>query len=89
MTTMSASQLIIMAAVVVALMAVWLTLVFLADRGPRRSHRAPAGPSPGGRAGLASPEGTALVPPPRPPSDWETGAGEAEKTLRSGAASRA
>ena len=84
MTTMSASQLIIMAAVVVALMAIWLTLVFLADREPQ----APTATSPGGRAGAASPEGTALVPPPRPPGDLEVVPGEPEKALRSGAASR-
>jgi hypothetical protein len=89
MTTMSAAQLIIMAVIVVALMAVWLTLVFLADREPRRPDRAPAGTSPDGRAGAASPEGTALVPPPRPPGDQEAVPGEQEKALQSGVASRA
>jgi len=69
MSTMSALQLVIMAVVVLAGMAVWLTLVFLADREPRRPRPAPAGPSPGGEAGAAPREGTAPVPLPRPASD--------------------
>ena len=67
MTTMSAESLIIMAVIVVALMAVWLSLVFLASREPRRPHQAPAGTPPGGQAGGLPREGTALVPPPRRP----------------------
>jgi hypothetical protein len=69
MTTMSAEQLIIMAVIMVALMAVWLSLVFLANREPRRPRQAPAGKPPGGQAGGVSREGTALVPPPRQPGD--------------------
>ena len=69
MTTMSAEQLIIMAVIVVALMAVWLSLVFLASREPRRLRQAPAGTAPGSPAGGAPREGTALVPPPRRPGD--------------------
>ena len=89
MTTMSAAQLTIMAAVVVALMAVWLTLVFLADREPRRARRAPTGTSPGSRAGAASPERTVLVPPPRRPGDQEAMPAEPENASPSGVASRA
>jgi hypothetical protein len=69
MTTMSAAQLIIMAIIIVALMGVWLSLVFLASREPRRARRAPAGTPPGGPAGGVPREGTALVPPPRRPGD--------------------
>jgi hypothetical protein len=89
MTTMSAAQLIIMAAVVVALMAVWLTLVFLADREPRRPRRAPTGTSPGSRAGAAPRKGTALVPPPRRPGDQEAVPAGPEQALPSRIASRA
>ena len=71
MTTMSAAQLMIMAVIVVALMAVWLSLVFLADREPRRPRQTPAGTAPGGQAGAVPREGTALVPPPRRPGDEE------------------
>jgi len=69
MTTMSAAQLIIMAVIVVALMALWLSLVFLADRGPRRPRPAPAGTLPDGQADGVPREGTALVPPPRRAGD--------------------
>jgi hypothetical protein len=69
MTTMSAQPLIIMAVIVVALMAAWLSLVFLANREPRRPGQAPAGTPPGGQAGGVPREGTALVPPPRRPGD--------------------
>jgi hypothetical protein len=69
MTTMSAAQLIIMAVIIVALMGVWLSLVFLAGREPRRLHQVPAGMPPDGQAGGVSREGTALVPPPRRPGD--------------------
>jgi hypothetical protein len=89
MTTMSAAQLIIMAAVVVALMGFWLTLVFLAAREPRRPRQAPAGTSPGSRADAALPEVTALVPPPRRPDDQEAVPGEPERAPLSGVASRA
>jgi hypothetical protein len=64
MKTMSAAQLIIMAVIVVALVAVWLSLVFLADREPRRPRQAPDG-----QAGAVPDEGTALVPPPRRSAD--------------------
>jgi hypothetical protein len=69
MTTMSAAQLIIMAVIVVALMALWLSLVFLADREPRRPRQAPAGTLPDGQADGVPREGTALVPPPRRAGD--------------------
>jgi hypothetical protein len=69
MTTMSAAQLIIMAVIVLALMAIWLSLVFLADREPRRPRQAPTGTPAGGQAGAVPGEGTALVPPPRRPGD--------------------
>jgi len=69
MTTMSAESLIIMAVIVVALMAVWLSLVFLASHEPRRPHQAPAGVPPRGQADGLPREGTALVPPPRRPGD--------------------
>jgi hypothetical protein len=69
MTNMSAVQLIIMALIVVGLMAVWLSLVFLADREPRRRPRAPTGTPPDARPSAVHGEGTALVPPPRPPGD--------------------
>jgi hypothetical protein len=69
MTTMSAAQLTIMAVIVVALMAVWLSLVFLADREPRRPRQTPAGMPPGGQATRVPSDGTALVPPPRRPGD--------------------
>lgn len=69
MTTMSAAQLIIMAVIVMALMAVWLSLVFLADREPRRPRQAPTGTPPDGQADGVPREGTALVPPPRRPGD--------------------
>jgi hypothetical protein len=69
MTTMSARQLIIMAIIMVALMAVWLGLVFLADRQPRQPGRTPAGTSADGKAGAMPHEGTALVPAPRSPGD--------------------
>jgi hypothetical protein len=68
MTTMSAAQLVIMAVIIVALMAVWLSLVFLANRGPGRQRQVPTGTSPG-QVGSAPREGTALVPPPRRPGD--------------------
>jgi hypothetical protein len=68
MTTMSAAQLVIMAVIIVALMAVWLSLVFLANRAPGRQRQAPAGTLPG-QVGGAPREGTALVPPPRRPGD--------------------
>jgi len=68
MTTMSAAQLVIMAVIIVALMAVWLSLVFLANRAPGRQRQAPAGTS-SGQVGGAPREGTALVPPPRRPGD--------------------
>ena len=68
MANMSAAQLVIMAVIIVALMAVWLSLVFLASRKPRRQRQAPAGTSPG-QAGGAPREGTALVPPPSRPGD--------------------
>lgn len=69
MTTMSAAQLIIMALIVVASMAVWLSLVFLADRETRRPREAPAGTLPDGQADRVPREGTALVPPPRQAGD--------------------
>jgi hypothetical protein len=69
MTTMSAAQLMIMAVIVVALMAVWLSLVFLADRETRRPRQTAAGAPPAGQAGGVPRDGTALVPPPRRPGD--------------------
>jgi hypothetical protein len=69
MATMSAAELMIMAVIVVALMAVRLSLVFLADRKPRRPRQAPAGTPLGGQAGGMPREGTALVPPPGRPGD--------------------
>ncbi len=69
MTTMSAAQLMIMAVIVVALMALWLSMVFLADREPRRPRQAPAGTPPDGEAIGVPGEGTALVPPPRRAGD--------------------
>jgi hypothetical protein len=69
MTTMSAAQLIIMAVIVVSLLAIWLSLVFLADREPRRPPQAPTGTPSDGQAGAVPGEGTALVPPPRQPGD--------------------
>jgi len=69
MTTMSAEQLIIMAVIVVALMAVWLSLVFQANRESRRPGQAPGRTPPDGQACGAPREGTALVPPPRRPGD--------------------
>jgi hypothetical protein len=41
MTTMSASALIVMAVIMVAALATWLSLVFLAARAPRQ-HETPA-----------------------------------------------
>jgi hypothetical protein len=74
MTTMSASALIVMAVIMVAAMATWLSLVFLAARAPRQ-HGTPAGAPPGIGAGAASRGNTALVPPPRPPRDEEAAEG--------------
>ncbi|HTZ25270.1 MAG TPA: hypothetical protein VMC83_14865 [Streptosporangiaceae bacterium] len=70
MTTMSASALIVMAVIMVAAMAAWLSLVFLAARTPRQ-HGTPAGTSPGTRADAASGGKGAPVPPPRRPRDEE------------------
>jgi hypothetical protein len=69
MTTMSAAQLIIMAVIVVAVMAAWLSLVFLADREPRRPRQVPTLTPPDGQAGAPPGEATAQVPPPRRPGD--------------------
>ena len=71
MTTMSAAQMVIMAVIIVALMAVWLSLVFLANREPGHQRQAPAGTQPG-RIGGSPGEGTALVPQPRRPGDQGT-----------------
>jgi hypothetical protein len=80
MTTMSASALIVMAAIMVAAMATWLSLVFLAARVPGR-HGTPAGTSPGSQAGAASGGKTALVPPPRPPSHGDDRVAHDEVTV--------
>ena len=74
MTTMSASALIVMAVIMVAAMATWLGLVFLAARTPSR-RGTPARTSHGSRAGAASGGKAALVPPPRSFRDEEAAEG--------------
>jgi hypothetical protein len=86
-STMSAAQLVIMAVVIVAGMAVWLSLVFLADREPHRPRHEPGVISAGGPASAGLREDTALMPPPtrrelRRPEPTSTGPGDEDKGER-------